>query len=50
MSKPTIAREYFETLAQARKCRPRSKRKAILLNRLVNLVVRQLRKETRSAA
>jgi hypothetical protein len=45
----TIAKEYFETLEQARKCRPRSKRKAVLLNRLVNLVVRQLRKESRAA-
>jgi len=49
MSKPTIAKEYFDTLAQARKCRPRSKRKAILLNRMVNLVVRQLKKEIKSA-
>lgn len=45
----TIASEYQETLEQARKCRPRSKRKAILLNRLVNLVVRQLKKEIRAA-
>lgn len=48
MSK-TVAALYFETLEQARKCRPRSKRKAVLLNRLVNLVVRQLRKESRVA-
>jgi hypothetical protein len=46
----TIRTAYLETLAQARKCRPRSKRKAVLLSRLVNLVVRQLRKEHRSAA
>jgi len=45
----TISMEYFETLEQSRKCKPRSKRKAILLNRLVNLVVRQLRKENRTA-
>jgi hypothetical protein len=45
----TISKKYFETLEQARKCRPRSKRKAVLLNRLVNLVVRQLRKESKAA-
>jgi hypothetical protein len=45
----TIAKEYFDTLEQARKCRPRSKRKAVLLNKLVNLVVRQLRKESRAS-
>lgn len=45
----TIRTEYLETLEQSRKCRPRSKRKAILLNRLVNLVVRQLRKEAKAA-
>jgi hypothetical protein len=44
-----IAKEYFETLEQARKCRPRSKRKAVLLSRLVNLVVRQLRREIKSS-
>jgi hypothetical protein len=45
----TIAKQYFETLAQARRCKPRSERKAVLTKRLKDLMVRQLRKEAKAA-
>jgi hypothetical protein len=45
----TIAKQYFETLEQARKVKPRSERKAILTERLKELLRRQLRKESRAA-
>jgi hypothetical protein len=45
----TIAKQYFETLAQARRCKPRSERKALLTERLKKLMVRQLRKEAKAA-
>lgn len=45
----TIAKQYFETLAQARHCKPRSERKAILTKRLKDLLTRQIRKECRAA-
>lgn len=48
-SMKTIAKQYFETLEQSRRCKPRSERKAILTERLKKLVVRQLRKEVRAA-
>jgi hypothetical protein len=47
--KKTIAAEYRETLAQARRAKPRSERKAVLTKRLKDLMVRQLRKEIRAA-
>jgi hypothetical protein len=45
----TIAKQYFETLSQARRCKPRSKRKVLLTDRLKKLMIRQLRKEARAA-
>ena len=42
-----IAKQYFETLAQAKKTKPRSERRTILTRRLVDLMTRQLRKEAR---
>lgn len=46
----TIAKQYFETLAQSRRCKPRSERKAILTKRLKDLLTKQLRRENRRAA
>jgi len=40
-----IAKQYQETLAAARRCKPRSERKTVLTRRLVDLMTRQLRKE-----
>jgi len=45
----TIGQQYFETLMQARRCKPRSARKAILTERLKKLMARQLRKEAKAA-
>ena len=45
----TIAKQYFETLDQSRRCKPRSQRKTVLTERLKKLLVRQLRKESRAA-
>lgn len=45
----TIAKQYFETLEQSRRCKPRSERKALLTERLKRLIVRQLRKEAKAA-
>lgn len=45
----TIAKQYFETLDQARRCKPRSHRKVLLTERLRKLMVRQLRKEAKAA-
>jgi hypothetical protein len=45
----TIAQEYRETLAQVKRCKPRSERKAILTRKLRDLLTRQLRKENRAA-
>jgi len=45
----TIAKQYFETLEQARRCKPRSERKTVLTKRLKELMVRQLRKEAKAA-
>jgi hypothetical protein len=46
----TVAKQYFETIEQARKAKPRSKRKTILIERATKLLVRQLRIESRRAA
>ena len=43
----TVAQQYRETLREAKHCKPRSERKAILTGRLVNLMARQLRIESR---
>jgi hypothetical protein len=43
----SIAEQYHETLAQARKVKPRSERKTILTERLRDLMRRQLRIESR---
>jgi hypothetical protein len=45
----TIAKQYFETLDQSRRCKPRSQRKASLTERLKKLMVRQLKREARAA-
>ena len=45
----TIAKQYFETLDQSRRCKPRSQRKSVLTERLKKLMVRQLRKEAKAA-
>ena len=45
----TIAKQYYETLEQVRRAKPRSKRKIILTKRLTDLMTRQLRKENRAA-
>ena len=49
----TIEQQYFETLAEANRCKPRSRRKTILLARLVELNRRrmeiEMRKEKRAA-
>lgn len=45
----TIAKQYFETLDQSRRAKPRSQRKVLLTERLKKLMVRQLRKESRAA-
>lgn len=42
----TIAKQYFETLTAARRCKPRSERKAKLEAKLGNLLLRQLRIES----
>lgn len=46
----TVAQQYHATIAQAKRCKPRSKRKTILINRATNLLVRQLRIENRTRA
>lgn len=46
----TVAKQYHETIKQARKTKPRSKRRTILISRAVNLLVRQLRIENRRSA
>lgn len=38
----TVAAQYHETHAEARRCKPRSERKAILTGRLIHLMRRQL--------
>lgn len=43
----TIAKQYFETLDQSRRCKPRSQRKTVLTERLKKLLTRQLRKESK---
>jgi hypothetical protein len=45
----TIAQQYHETRAQAKQCKPRSERKAVLTRKLRDLLTRQLRKENRAA-
>jgi hypothetical protein len=49
----TIEQQYFETLAEANRCKPRSRRKTILLHKLVDLNRRrmeiEMRKEKRAA-
>lgn len=45
----TIAKQYYETLAQARRCKPKSERKAVLTERLKKLMTQQLRKEAKVA-
>jgi hypothetical protein len=45
----TIAKQYFETLEQSRKAKPKSERKTVLTERLKELLTKQLRKESRAA-
>lgn len=43
----TVATRYFEAVDQARRCKPRSKRRTILISRAAGLLVRQLRIENK---
>jgi hypothetical protein len=46
----TVARQYFETLDRARKCKPRSEQKTLLTRKLRDLMTRRLRAEMRKKA
>lgn len=49
----TVEQQYFETLDESKRCKPRSRRMTILLQRLVDLNRRrmeiEMRKEKRAA-
>jgi len=46
----TLAKQYQETLAASRRCKPRSERKTILTRRLVDLMTRRLKAEVKKSA
>jgi hypothetical protein len=43
----SVAKKYFETRAEAMRCKPRSDRKKVLTERLKKLLVQQIRREVR---
>jgi hypothetical protein len=46
----TVASQYQDTLTQSQKCKPRSRRKIVLTERLCKLMTRQLKIENRKSA
>jgi len=46
----TVAQQYRETVDQAKRTKPRSKRRTVLISRAANLLVRQLKIESRRSA
>jgi hypothetical protein len=45
----TVAKQYFETLEQSRRCKPHSQRRAKLELKVFNLMLRQLQIENKNA-
>jgi hypothetical protein len=46
----TVASQYREAVEQAKRTKPRSKRRIVLVNRAANLLLRQLKIENRTRA
>lgn len=46
----SVAQQYRETVDQAKRTKPRSKRRTILISRAANLLIRQLKIENRRSA